>query len=383
MKKTCPFLDGCTFINYIKIEDTWDKIVTLFCRADYENCRRYLRKKSGASVPEDLWPLEDVAVSEILKELGFEFKKHLQMYRRYFLAFKGSSLFREILSKTIYSIESIERKHEKTFLKTFFKNYYDELFIKNFNQEFFTRMAHFYEKEKIDDVLFDSMFLMYTSDLAENLYTWLSTTLNNQFLQTHILSTFVKLNTLSLLFLKKNQKLMHELEILYRSHIKLSEVNKELYTDPLSGVYSRRFMEDFGEDIINRFTYLLFIDIDNFKEINDTCGHDAGDEVLRTLGSMFKKLLRDRDVIIRFGGDEFLIAVDTPTEELAMKVAKRIHSSIRKMEVNYEDKKIKVTVSVGVCKIDKEKSFEENLKRVDKALYRAKNSGRDRIVLSE
>ncbi|WP_457570396.1 GGDEF domain-containing protein [Desulfurobacterium sp.] len=380
--KKCPFVNNCKFINYIKIEDIWNKINILFCNSNFENCHRYLRKKKNLEVPDDLWPLEDVAISEILKELGFEFKGYLNKYKNYFVAFKGSSLFKEILSKTIYSIEAIDKKHEKKFLKEFFENYYDELFLKNFNQEFFIRMVYFYEKNEIDDSLFDSMFLMYTSDLAENLYTWLATTLNNQNLQTHILSTFVKLNTLALLFIKKNQKLMHELELLYCSHVKLTEVNKELYTDPLTGVYNRRFMEDFGEDIVHRFNYLLFVDIDNFKEINDTYGHDAGDEVLRKLGKLFKKLLRKRDIIIRFGGDEFLIAIDAPTEEIAMKVAKRIHKSIKETDFKYEDKKIKITASIGVARIDKNKSFEENLKIVDMAMYRAKNSGRNKIELT-
>ncbi|WP_457568558.1 GGDEF domain-containing protein [Desulfurobacterium sp.] len=377
--KVCPFIENCSFLNYIRITEIWNKIDVLFCRYNFKNCHRYIRKKSGKEVPDDLWPLEDVAISEILKELGFEFKHHLARYKNYFTAFKGSSLFKEILSKTIYSIEALDKKHEKTFLKSFFNNYYDELFLKNFNQEFFIKMVYFYEKNNIDDSLFDSMFLMYTSDLAENLYTWLATTLDNQSLQTHILSTFIKLNTLSLLFIKKTQKLMHELELLYQSHIKLSEVNRELYTDPLSGVYNRRFIEDFGTDILNRFSFLLFLDIDNFKEINDTYGHDAGDEVIRHLGQLLKKLLRKRDVVVRFGGDEFLIAIDTPTEEIALKVAKRILQSVKNMKVQYGNHTITITVSIGMSKIDREKSFEENLKEADSAMYKAKNEGKNRI----
>ncbi|OMH39843.1 GGDEF domain-containing protein [Desulfurobacterium indicum] len=353
----CPFINNCKFINYIKIENIWSKTNILFCNSNFENCHRYLRKKKKLKVPDDLWPLEDVAISEILEELGFEFKEYLNKYKNYFAAFKGSSLLKEILSKTIHSIEAIDKKHEKKFLKDFFESYYDELFLKNFNQEFFIKMIYFYEKNEIDDSLFDSIFLMYTSDLAENLYRWLATTLNEQKLQTYILSTFIKLNTLALLFIKKNQKLMHELELLHRSHVKLTEVNQELYTDPLTGIYNRRFMEDFGEDIVHRFNYLLFVDIDNFKEINDTHGHDTGDEVLKRLGKLFKNLLRNRDIIIRFGGDEFLIAIDTPTEEIAMKVANRIHKSIKETDFKYEDKKIKITVSIGVAKIGSVRYF--------------------------
>ncbi|WP_456395223.1 GGDEF domain-containing protein [Desulfurobacterium sp.] len=365
----CPFIDN-------------KKINILFCNSNFRNCHRYLRKKKNLDVADGLWPLENIAISETLKEFGFKFKEYLNKYKNYFVAFENSSLFKEILSKTIYSIEAINKKRERRFLKKFFENYYDELFLKNFNQEFFIQMAYFYEKNEIDDALFDSMFLMYTSDLAENLYTWLATILNEQRLQTHILSTFIKLNTLALLFLKKNQKLIHELELLYHSHIKLTKVNKELYTDPLTGVYNRRFIEDFGEEIVHRFNYLLFIDIDNFKVINDTYGHDAGDEILRKLGKLFKKLLRNRDIIVRFGGDEFLVAIDTPTEKIATKVANRIYKSIKEADFKYENKNIEITVSIGVAKIDKNKTFEENLKVADMAMYRAKISGKNKIELA-
>ena len=140
----------------------------------------------------------------------------------------------------------------------------------------------------------------------------------------------------------------------------------------------------------NRFDYyrryriafaVLMIDVDNFKVINDTYGHIAGDEVLRDIGKIFQDTLRSFDSAGRYGGEEFLVVLVDSGDENARQVAERIRQAVEEHSVIYEGQAIKVTVSIGIALISPEDTKENNLiNRADKALYAAKENGRNQTV---
>ncbi len=154
-------------------------------------------------------------------------------------------------------------------------------------------------------------------------------------------------------------------------------------TDPLTGIYNRRrFVEILKEELNKANIYdtrlsILMFDIDFFKKINDTYGHDIGDIVLQHLSSFIKNLIREQDSLARWGGEEFLILMPQTSLESAVGKAEILRKSV----AGFRDEYIPVfTVSFGVTCYRIGESMDELLRRVDAALYEAKNSGRNRTV---
>ncbi|MDI6604800.1 MAG: diguanylate cyclase [Thermoanaerobacteraceae bacterium] len=152
--------------------------------------------------------------------------------------------------------------------------------------------------------------------------------------------------------------------------------------DPLTGVYNRRYLEICIDFIKGYFKYVFMVDIDHFKNINDTYGHDIGDLVLKETAKICAKTIRSSDRIIRFGGEEFLIFLATEDDDVAYTVAERIRKNIEEMEIRLsDDKTIKLTISVGCTKIlPNEKNLDFAIKRADEKLYKAKNTGRNKVI---
>jgi len=153
-------------------------------------------------------------------------------------------------------------------------------------------------------------------------------------------------------------------------------------TDPLTGICNRRYYEKkVKEEIYNasRYNYPLSIimcDIDLFKKINDTHGHNVGDEVLIEYTKLIKSLLRKSDTICRIGGEEFMIILPHILVHEAKKVAEKLRISVQ------EHKKIvPITMSFGITQYIKGENKDFMFKRVDSALYKAKESGRNRVVV--
>jgi diguanylate cyclase len=127
----------------------------------------------------------------------------------------------------------------------------------------------------------------------------------------------------------------------------------------------------------------LVLDIDFFKKFNDTYGHDAGDIVLREVVKIIRNSIRNNDIIVRWGGEEFIILLDNVPAEKAGEVAERIRKNIAESFIELPNgKKIKVTVSIGVACAEMEGtySFDELFSIADKRLYKAKKEGRNRVV---
>ncbi len=152
--------------------------------------------------------------------------------------------------------------------------------------------------------------------------------------------------------------------------------------DPLTGIYNRRALNRFLEEFLHKFRIygekfsVIMFDIDHFKRINDTFGHDVGDYVLKEVVNVTKRCIRKQDIFGRWGGEEFLIILPYTTLDVAVKVAERIRTSL---EFHTFEKVGKVTASFGVTEVKVEDTIESLIRRADEALYRAKRKGRNRV----
>ena len=173
----------------------------------------------------------------------------------------------------------------------------------------------------------------------------------------------------------------------------LRQKNEELHeisiTDSLTALYNRKhLMETLDKEVArserHKHTFaLLVIDIDHFKEYNDTYGHLAGDEVLRRLAAVFKKSIRSCDYAARNGGEEFIVLLPEISAEDGVQAAERIRNQVAEKKFGSNKKPIVVTVSVGVAAYPKHgKDPESVIKKADGALYKAKEHGRNRVVLA-
>lgn len=163
-------------------------------------------------------------------------------------------------------------------------------------------------------------------------------------------------------------------------------VKKTAFMDKLTNVYNRNYLQKY-EDFINLNDYILAtLDIDYFKKVNDTYGHDAGDKILKQVADMILQTIRQKDdIVIRYGGEEFLILAKTHRDNhmSALNVIERIFHTIQESTFHVSaDEAINVTVSIGVNLVPyKSRTFSEAFKQADIALYNAKNKGRNTIEL--
>lgn len=127
----------------------------------------------------------------------------------------------------------------------------------------------------------------------------------------------------------------------------------------------------------------MMIDIDFFKKVNDTYGHACGDEVLRTVASVIKAQLRESDIPARYGGEEFAVLLPYTHIDEAKIVGERLRKAVEETTVSLDNLNINVTISMGLAEFRQDESGEELFAQADKALYKAKESGRNRVVCAE
>jgi len=159
-------------------------------------------------------------------------------------------------------------------------------------------------------------------------------------------------------------------------------------TDGLTNLYNRiHFNEKLKDEILRATRFktplsLLMLDIDYFKNINDSYGHQAGDACLVALASLLKDLSRSVDTCARYGGDEFIIILPQTPPDNAMNFAARLRQKVEALTVQHDNQVIQLTMSMGInaLNLTEEKSAEEFLRGVDSALYAAKERGRNCVV---
>ncbi len=156
-------------------------------------------------------------------------------------------------------------------------------------------------------------------------------------------------------------------------------------TDYLTGLFNRRHLEMEAPKLLAiserqmASTAVLMVDIDYFKRVNDTYGHEAGDAVLVHLAKLLLKAVRPYDLVVRHGGEEFLVLLPLSTCHDAMAVAERLRRSIQDSPVTCDHEKLSITVSIGFYVVEQMHDLQDAIARADAALYEAKNSGRNRI----
>ena len=188
-----------------------------------------------------------------------------------------------------------------------------------------------------------------------------------------------------------NKKLEETVTIRTRE---LEDANKELLKlaliDHLTGLQNRRYFYEHA----NRFltlakrlktpVSLIYIDLDYFKQINDTYGHTCGDQVLKKFASILKQINRESDIVSRFGGEEFVLLLNSTSTQNAIKIAKRIQETIKNHNFIFEENKINITISIGIASYTEDyQDIDKLISLADKALYSAKNKGRNRIEISK
>jgi two-component system cell cycle response regulator len=159
-------------------------------------------------------------------------------------------------------------------------------------------------------------------------------------------------------------------------------------TDPLTSLFNRRYMESHIGTLVEqaaaggKLLTVLVLDIDYFKSINDTYGHDAGDDVLREFAIRIKKSIRGIDLACRYGGEEFVVVMPETDMAVATVVAERIRRRIagEPFSIQQGARKVDVTISIGLATLAQDETAAAVLKRADQALYRAKRDGRNRVV---
>lgn len=189
-----------------------------------------------------------------------------------------------------------------------------------------------------------------------------------------------------------------QLSIMVAEHISLSLANLKLremlrnqsIRDVLSGLYNRRYFEEtFEREIIradrhNRNLSIVMIDLDHFKKFNDVHGHQAGDLVLREIGSIFKSWVRAGDIACRYGGEEFVLLLPEICLEATLRRVEELRITVEKMKIKYHSQQLdSLTISLGVAVYPTHGlTMEELLRRADLALYQAKSKGRNCIELA-
>lgn len=163
------------------------------------------------------------------------------------------------------------------------------------------------------------------------------------------------------------------------------ELAEQARTDPLTGAMNRRAMEEAAQRETARSLRtghalsMIVIDIDNFKQLNDTRGHVAGDRALQALVSRVKSLLRQQDLLARTGGEEFAILLPETGEVDAILIADRARKGVEALEVPFEGGPIRMTVCAGVAQFEAGRGWEQMSRQADAAMYEAKKHGRNLI----
>lgn len=177
----------------------------------------------------------------------------------------------------------------------------------------------------------------------------------------------------------------------------ITKLKSQLTTDELTKILNRKGLiellrpwarevayqlanPDRRKALIVRALSLVFVDIDHFKKINDTFGHQAGDLALKTIAKILKENVREIDIVGRYGGEEIVLGLIGANLSDGKKIAELLRVKIINTPIKFRDQIIKVTASFGVSALSADLNLDELIKKADEALYRAKETGRNKVV---
>ena len=251
-------------------------------------------------------------------------------------------------------------------------------------------LAEYIENIDVDEITFEFPSMSVSGESKISFYYCIPVDVNEY--STIIIALFAKTreemdryreSILELRYYLENVKPVIESKILTQ------KLREQSLLDGLTGLYNRKFLEEFIDKIDNQAKRshtkyaVMMIDIDFFKHVNDTYGHDVGDKFIKLLGLIIQDHIRASDIAVRYGGEEFLVLLHESTKEGAMKVAETIRKDFSKRTIYAKKERIKKTISIGLSFYPDEAavSLREAIKFADIALYRAKESGRNQLVV--
>jgi diguanylate cyclase (GGDEF)-like protein len=183
------------------------------------------------------------------------------------------------------------------------------------------------------------------------------------------------------------KKYLEETKPILESRMLMDVLRERNLVDGLTGLYNRKYLDEFIEkkmphELAKGVTYaVMFLDIDYFKMVNDTYGHDAGDAILQKLSRTMKDSISEKEFIIRFGGEEFLIIMKDPTPESANELATRINAEFAKLVFTFNNVSFSKTVSIGYAFFPSDTDqIWKCIKFADLCLYKAKETGRNKVI---
>ena len=193
---------------------------------------------------------------------------------------------------------------------------------------------------------------------------------------------YVNIFNFTIVFLMFSYLTMFYVLTVTRAHRRLARMAT---TDPLTGLFNRRHMVELTEKLLAREQRqpgnltLMLMDLDHFKEINDQYGHESGDRVLERVATLLREQGREQDFVGRWGGEEFLVVMPETDPVQAQAAGERIRAAVQAMDWKDVQSGLQVTLCVGVTQLSEEESFSNAIARADRALYRGKAHGRNRV----
>ena len=178
----------------------------------------------------------------------------------------------------------------------------------------------------------------------------------------------------------------------------IERLKHQVFYDELTGLLNRRGFEKETSGIFNIISFhkdnkerragykdlsILFIDLDNFKQVNDIFGHQMGDEVLKKTGTVLHHSVRGNDLVGRWGGEEMVVGLVGASIDVAKRIAEEIRAAIEKMGVKLSETNVPTTASIGVAHYTGEQSLLDLIEKADRAMYEAKQAGKNRVVVLE
>jgi diguanylate cyclase (GGDEF)-like protein len=167
----------------------------------------------------------------------------------------------------------------------------------------------------------------------------------------------------------------------------MEHLRENALRDPMTGLYNRRFLEEYVSALVagsqrrKSVFSVLMLDLDFFKQVNDTHGHEAGDKVIKTLADILQRNVRTSDMAVRYGGEEFLLVLMDTGAEQGLKVAEKIRGEVEATKIPLPGGMLQKTISIGVAEYPNDSdTFWQVVKFADVALYKAKSDGRNRVV---
>ncbi len=201
-------------------------------------------------------------------------------------------------------------------------------------------------------------------------------------------SSLVDIQTITEKFDEIHKHMTHEIEkangVINSLQDKIKDLEENSQLDPLTKVFNRRALNSYVNQVcekgeIKHEMHFLILDIDDFKNINDTYGHVAGDKVLIFLANLLKKTLRDGDKIFRYGGEEFVIILNRIDHDSCLNISERVLKLVSSNKLIYKGTTLQVTVSIGTTQYHNGDTMEDLIERADKALYRSKSNGKNQM----